>query len=84
MIKSMFKNASGLKFKDIDDEEWRRYTFIKDGKSWDVTIILPLKINVSKSGGHRLFDSQGNCHYIPFGWIHLEWKAKKGEDHFRF
>jgi len=77
-----FKNTSELKFKDIDDEEFRTYTFIRDGKIFYVTIREPLKINVSPSGVHRIFDSSGECHYIPPGWIHLKWRSKEGADHF--
>jgi len=79
-----FRNPSGIEFKDIDDEEFRVYTFVRDGKIFYVTIREPLKINVSQSGGHRLFDANGDCHYIPAGWIHLRWRAKEGSDHFRF
>lgn len=76
-----FRNASSLKFKNIDDEEYREYIF-PDGQI--IRINRPLYLNVSKSGGHRLFDKSGMCHYIPYKWIHLRWRAREGEDHFRF
>ena len=76
-----FRNASSLKFKNIDDEEYREYIF---PDSQIIRINRPLYLNVSKSGGHRLFDESGMCHYIPYKWIHLRWEAKRGEDHFRF
>ena len=79
-----FINKSNLMFKDIDDEEYRVYTFGKDGKIYYVTILRPTKLNVSPSGGHRIFTESGECHYIPTGWVHLKWKAKEGQEHFRF
>lgn len=65
-------------FSDIDSEEFRTYVF-KDG---EITINSPLKLNVSNSGGHRVFDAQGISHYIPSGWIHLFWKAKENQPNF--
>jgi len=35
----------------------------------DVKINSPIKLNVSKSGGHRIIDSEGISHYIPPKWI---------------
>ena len=74
-----FRNASGLEFKDISSEYWRRYTF---GDGFVVTIKEPLRLHVSKSGGHRLFDASGICHYIPSGWKELCWSVRNGEPHF--
>lgn len=75
----VFKNDSGLKFVDISSEAYRTYVF---GKDVTVTITEPLHLNVSASGGHRVFDSAGVSHYIPKGWIHLMWKARDGSPHF--
>lgn len=74
-----FKNESGLKFVDISSEEYRQYEF---SKTKFVCIQNPLWLNVSSSGGHRVFDANGVSHYIPKGWIHLTWKAKKDLPHF--
>lgn len=76
-----FRNNSGLDFKDLSSEEWRSYEF-PNGRI--VNINGPLKLHVSDSGGHRLFDSAGECHYLPSGWIHLSWKVKNGHPHFDF
>lgn len=70
-----FKNNSGLEFSDISSEEFREYLF---GGGSVVRIDKPVMLNVSTSGGHRLFDESGLSHYIPSGWIHLKWKAKDG------
>lgn len=70
-----FRNKSGLTFSDISSEDYRVYEF-DNGRS--ILINRPLKLNVSPSGGHRLFDADGVSHYIPKGWIHLKWKAKDG------
>lgn len=71
----------GLEFKDLSDEIYRTYEF-PDGKI--VKIYKPLKLNVSKSGGHRVLDEKGISHYIPAGWIHLQWKVKDGKSPFAF
>ena len=76
-----FVNRSGLEFKDVSAEEYREYLF-PAGVS--VRISAPLKLNVSASGGHRIFDASGVSHYIPAGWVHLQWKAKEGSAHFDF
>ena len=74
-----FKNKSGLVFKDISTEESRTYRF----PGGDFVILeKPMKLHVSKSGGHRVFTADGNSHYIQSGWIHIEWTAKDGEAHF--
>lgn len=76
---SMFENATDLEFKDISSERYREYRF----RGGDVVRIeAPLKLNVSESGGHRIFDAEGVSHYIPAGWIHLSWVAKDGEPNF--
>jgi hypothetical protein len=76
---SEFKNESGLKFVDISSEKYREYVFSID-KS--VVIAEPLMLNVSSSGGHRVFDAKGVSHYIPKGWHHLKWEAKVGFPNF--
>lgn len=73
------KNESGLKFVDISSEKYRTYFFSTD--KW-VTITNPTHLNVSASGGHRVFDAQGVSHYIPKGWHHLMWEAKEGSPNF--
>jgi hypothetical protein len=74
-----FKNESSKEFTDISSEMYREYEF-SNGKI--IKISLPLKLNVSDSGGHRLFDSNGVSHYIPPGWIALRWQAFEGQPNF--
>ncbi|WP_448664583.1 hypothetical protein ACG3SL_07870 [Sphingomonas sp. CJ20] len=74
-----FKNATDLEFADISSEEWREYQFLGGEK---IRISAPLKLNVSESRGHRIFDANGISHYIPPGWIHLKWKVKNGAPNF--
>jgi len=74
-----FENATDLEFQDISSERWREYRFVGGDL---VRIEEPLKLNVSESGGHRIFDAEGRSHYIPAGWIHLSWVAKDGEPNF--
>lgn len=74
-----FNNQSGLDFTDISSEEFREYTLSNGQK---VRIENPQRLNVSESGGHRLFDGEGLSHYVPTGWVWLTWKAKDGQAHF--
>lgn len=74
-----FINNSGLIFSDISSEAYRQYRFADDSI---VYIDDPLKLNVSDSGGHRIFDAGGVSHYIPSGWIHLSWRARDGHPNF--
>lgn len=73
-----FRNLTDLKFVSIFSEEYREYTFPGGDK---IRIEGPRQLNVSKNG-HRVLDTAGVSHYIPQGWIHLEWKAKEGAPHF--
>ncbi len=73
------RNETDLEFTDISSEHWRRYTFVS---GMMVVVEKPLWLNVSDNGGHRILDSFGYCHYIPYGWVHLEWQAKDGSPHF--
>ena len=38
-----------------------------------VTIHEP-KFLIVSDNGHRIFDTKGVSHYIPYGWIHLWWE----------
>ena len=69
-----------LEWKNIDHEEYRVYVFPDDKK---VAIKNPIKLNVSKSGGHRILDVNDVSHYIPYKWIHLYWETKDNNA-FRF
>lgn len=73
------RNETDHEFIDISSELWRRYDFA-DGD--EVLIELPLCLSVSASGGARILDTEGLCHYVPEGWIHLEWRVREGAPHF--
>lgn len=79
-----FRNASKVEFSDLSSEQYREYSFAKEGKVVKLRIEAPLKLAVSASGGHRVFDAAGKSHYIPADWFHLEWEAKDGKPHFDF
>jgi len=70
-----------MKFKSIDLEEYREYTF---GDGFSIRIDHPVVVSVSSSGGHRVLDSNDVSHYIPCGWRHLQWKTKEGAAAFQF
>lgn len=74
-----FNNASGLEFFDISTETQRVYVF---NNGFEYRITQPLKLNVSKAGGHRVFDASGRSHYIPKGWAALYWNSREGRPHF--
>jgi hypothetical protein len=74
-----FVNNSGLDFVDISSEAYREYVF---SDSLIIKINQPLRLNVSKTGGHRVFDADGVSHYVNSGWKHLRWKAKPGQPNF--
>lgn len=74
-----FLNNSEHEFSDISSEQSRTYVFPDQSI---VVINRPLKLSVSKSGGHRIFDAYGLSHYIPSGWNHLYWEAKEGRPNF--
>jgi len=75
-----FINESDLDFKNISTEEERTYTFPNRNT---YHIKEPLYLNVSKSGGHRVFSNDGTSHYIQpkEGWA-ISWKAKQGKANF--
>ena len=60
-----------MEFVDISSEDYRTYQF----NETLIRIEKPVKLNVSKSGGHRILDSEGISHYIPTGWQHLSWRG---------
>ncbi len=74
-----FINKSNLKFTDISSEKWRTYIF---PSGMQVSINEPLHLNVSKTGGHRIFDNFGRSHYIQPGWYHLYWEVKDKRPNF--
>ena len=74
-----FRNESGLKFADISSEVYRIYTFPSGRQK---RIEFPQVLNVSKSGGHRLVDRSGKCHYIKPGWEDITWEVFEDKPHF--
>lgn len=72
------KDNAGIEWTDISSEKFREYIFDNSV----VRIENPLALNVSKGGGHRLVDAQGESHYVPKGWFHLKWKVRDGQPHF--
>lgn len=79
VLQDDFINESKLEFTDISSEQYRIYEF-NNGKT--IMIAEPLRLNISKSGGHRLYDSSGVSHYIPQGWVRVSWKSKPNQPNF--
>jgi hypothetical protein len=73
-----FLNKSGLEFSDISSEKFREYVYT----DFSLTINDPLKLNVSKSGGHRVFSENGDSFYITPGWKYIKWQVKEGSPNF--
>lgn len=61
-----------LKWNDITDEKVREYTFPNGRK---LRIDKPLKLNVSDSGGHRVW-CEGHGYYVQpqEGW-YIRWES---------
>jgi len=75
-----FINESGLEFKDISSEKEREYTFPTGKKLY---IGKPLYLNVSESGGHRLYTQDKWCYYVqPKESWYIRWKVRKGQPNF--
>lgn len=81
-----YTNNPNLEFKSIDKELWREYDFLNEGTNevYTMRIEKPLVLNVSKSGGHRVIDSTGMAHYIPYKWIAIRWMNKEGAPRAQF
>jgi len=76
-----FSNTSINEFVEIE-EVYRTYTFIKEGYKYDIVVHLPRQLSVSESGGHRIYSEDGKSHYIPSGWVHIEWEVPVGAPNF--
>ena len=75
-----FLNESDLIFNDISSERKRKYKF-PNGKS--LKIGKPLFLNVSASGGHRIYAEDGWSYYIkPEQSWWIRWKVRKGKPNF--
>ena len=74
-----FENATSLKFTDISSESWREYVY---DVNKTIFIDKPLKLHVSKSGGHRIYSEDGLSRYIAPGWLQIVWSAKDDAPHF--
>lgn len=70
-----------LEFSPLSDEKYRVYCY-PDGTI--VRLEEPVALNVSKSGGHRVYTADGISHYIPSGWNHLYWEVYEHCNHFAF
>ncbi len=73
------RNATEHEFVDISSEQWRRYWF--PGSEEAILLEAPLFLSVGESG-HRVLTANGHSHYIPYGWLEIEWKVKEGQPHF--
>lgn len=74
-----FKNESDLVFTDISSEKERVYCFPNGGI---YTIKHPQKLNVSPSGGHRIFDGIYSYYVQPReGWV-IRWETHVDKPHF--
>ena len=75
-----FINKTELDFKDISSEIEREYIIFTNSLKIEGK---PLYLNVSKSGGHRLYTSIGWCYYVQpkEGWA-IRWKVAEGKPSF--
>ena len=77
-----FIHETDLKFSDISSEKEREYILFTENKPLKLDG-EPLYLNVSPSGGHRLYTSERWCYYVQpkEGWA-IRWKVKEGEPSF--
>ena len=75
-----FINETELDFKDISSEKEREYIFPNGNTLY---IGKPLYLNVSPSGGHRLYTEDRWCWYVQpkEGWG-IKWRVKEGQPSF--
>ena len=75
-----FLNESNLEFNDISSETEREYGF-PNGRR--LLVGKPLYLNVSKSGGHRLYTEDGWSYYVQpkEGWW-IRWRVREGTPNF--
>lgn len=75
-----FINESNLEFSDISSEIHREYCFPNGIRLY---IDKPTHLNVSKSGGHRLWTEDGWAYYVQpaQGWW-IRWQVKEGKPSF--
>lgn len=75
-----FLNESELIFNDISSEKEREYIKYNEHLKIDGQ---PLYLNVSKTGGHRLYTSTGWCYYVQpkEAWA-IRWKVLEGKPNF--
>lgn len=75
-----FLNESALVFDDISSEAFREYVFPNGTK---YRIESPILLNVSASGGHRLYAKDGMSHYVQprEGWA-IRWKSLPDQPNF--
>jgi hypothetical protein len=73
-------NESSLEFDDISSEIEREYIFPNGNK---LLIKHPIYLNVSKSGGHRIYTLDGYSYYVQpkEGWS-IKWETKESKSHF--
>ena len=78
--KKGFLNETELEFNDISSETEREYCFPNGMRLF---IDKPLYLNVSKSGGHRIYTAEGWSFYVQpnQGWW-IKWKVKGGNPNF--
>lgn len=75
-----FRNGTDLVFSDISSEKYREYIF-PNGAQYKIN--APVYINVSKSGGHRIYSADGVSHYVnpSEGWA-IRWEVSDGQPNF--
>ncbi|QIW87733.1 hypothetical protein Ab1vBOLIVR5_gp85c [Agrobacterium phage OLIVR5] len=60
----------GFQYRSISSEIKRTYVY-PDGKEY--TIVQPVTLYISDSGGHRVTDRDGFVHAPTRGWIAIKW-----------
>jgi len=74
-------NETQFDFMDISSEQYREYVNDR-GEVW-YRVEHPQWLAVSDSGGHRILDEAGVCHYVqPEKCFAIRWKVYADMPHF--
>ena len=74
------KNESNRKFKSIEKEVWRDYTYSNNNI---LKVDDPIALSISGSG-HYVIDIDGVVNFFPNNFNRLRWKNKENETNISF
>lgn len=67
------KYESECNWKEISQEKYRTYIYLRENSSVHFVIKNPIALDVHESGGHIVVREDGKSFYIKAGWDIIEW-----------